>query len=83
MKKTTYHITVAANTNLQRARGGVVNVWNESQTIELTMTVHEIRSLERRFFLDIEETVPDNVMADLLFHFRTEGMLLDEEGIRI
>lgn len=81
--KTIRHITVAADNNIRRARGGVVAVWNDSQTIELTMTIREIKELEKRFFIDIEDVIPDDMMAELLFHFRAEGVLLDEEGIRI
>lgn len=81
--KTIRHITVAADTNLRRARGGVVAVWNDSQTIELTMTVNEIKQLEKRFFIDIEDIIPDDMMRDLLAHFRDEGTLLDEEAMRI
>lgn len=81
--KTTRHTTVTADNNLRRGRGGCAAVWNESNTIELTMTVGEIRSLERRQGIDIEDVIPDWMMGDLLNHFRHEGMLLDEEGIRI
>ena len=81
--KTIRHITVAADNNLRRARGGCAAVWNDSQTIELTMTVHEIRALEKRFFIDIEDVIPDQMMRDLLAHFHGEGTLLDEEGVRI
>lgn len=83
MSKLIRHITVAADTNLRRARGGVVSIWNESATIELTMTVREFRVLGRRFFIDMDETIPDELMGKLLYHFRGEGTLLDEEGIRI
>lgn len=81
--KTIRHITVAADTNLRRARGGCVAVWNDSQTIELTMTVHEIRALEKRFFIDIEDVIPDEMMGTLLHHFHGKGILMDEEGMRI
>ena len=81
--KTIRHITVAADNNLRRARGGCVAVWNDSQTIELTMTVHEVRALEKRFFIDIEDVIPDQMMRDLLDHFHGEGILLDEEAMRI
>lgn len=81
--KTIRHTTVSADNNLRRARGGVVAVWNDSNTFELTMTVSEIRSLERRLGVDIEDVIPDGLMGKLLLHFKGEGMLLDEEGIRI
>jgi len=83
MKKTIRHITVAADNNLRRARGGCAIVWNDSSIIELTMTVHEIRALMKRFFIDIEDVVSDELMGKLLHHFRDQGILLDEEGIRI
>ena len=83
MKKTIRHITATADNNLRRARGGCAVVWNDSNTIELTMTVHEIRALAKRFFIDIEDVVPDETMRNILAHFNGEGMLLDEEGVRI
>jgi len=81
--RTIRHTTVAADNRLRRARGGCAAVWNDSNTIELTMTVQEIRALERRLGIDIEDTIADGTMGDLLAHFHGEGMLLDEEGIRI
>ena len=81
--RTIRHTTVAADNRLRRARGGCAAVWNDSNTIELTMTVQEIRALEKRFFIDIEDVVPDETMRDLLAHFHGEGMLLDEEAMRI
>jgi hypothetical protein len=47
------------------------------------MTGQEIRALEKRFFIDIEDVIPDETMRDLLAHFHGEGMLLDEEAMRI
>jgi hypothetical protein len=47
------------------------------------MTVQEIRALEKRFFIDIEDVISDELMGKLLHHFRDEGRLLDEEGVRI
>jgi hypothetical protein len=81
--RTIRHTTVAADNRLRRARGGCAAVWNDSNTIELTMTVQEIRALEKRFFIDIEDVIPDETMRDLLAHFHGEGMLLDEEAMRI
>lgn len=81
--KTIRHITVAADTNLRRARGGVVAVWNDSNTIELTLTIRECKALERRLGIDIEDVIADDTMRDLLAYFHGEGMLLDEEGVRI
>lgn len=81
--KTHSHTTVAANTNLRRARGGCIIVWNDSSTIELTMTIHEIRKICKQFFIDIEDIISDELMGKLLHHFRDQGILLDEEGIRI
>lgn len=77
------HITVAANNNIRRGRGGVLVVWNDSSTIELTLTIPEIRKLCKRFFIDIEDIISDELMGQLLHHFKDQGILLDEEGIRI
>ncbi len=83
MSKTIRHYTVAADNRLRRARGGCAAVWNDSNTIELTMTVQEIKSLEKRLGIDIEDTIADETMRDLLAYFHGEGMLMDEKGIRI
>lgn len=83
MSKTIRHYTVAADNRLRRARGGCAAVWNDSNTIELTMTVQEIKALEKRLGIDIEDTIPDGTMRDFLAHFHGEGMLMDEEGVRI
>lgn len=81
--KTIRHITVAADENLRRCRGGVIVVWNDSNTIELTTTIRECKQLEKDHFIDIEDVVSDELMGKLLHHFRGEGMLLDEEAMRI
>lgn len=81
--KTFRHYTVAADNRLRRARGGCAAVWNDSNTIELTMTVQEIKSLEKRLGIDIEDTIPDETMRSLLANFHGDGMLIDEEGVRI
>ena len=83
MSKTYRHYTVAADNRLRRARGGCAAVWNDSNTIELTMTVQEIKALEKRLGIDIEDVIPDETMRNLLAHFHGEGMLIDEEGVRI
>lgn len=77
------HTTVNADNRIRKTGGGVVNVRNESNTTELTMGVRELKLLEQRFFIDIEDIIPDDLMGELLFHFRGEGLLLDEKGIRI
>ena len=86
--KTIRHYTVAADNRLRRSRGGCAAVWNDSNTIELTMTVHEIRALEKRLFsetdnYEIEDVVSDERMRTILDYFHGEGMLIDEEGVRI
>ena len=88
MSKTYRHYTVAADNRLRRARGGCAAVWNDSNTIELTMTVQEIRALEKRLFsetdnYEIEDVVSDERMRTMLDYFHGEGMLMDEKGIRI
>jgi hypothetical protein len=52
------------------------------------MTVHEIRALEKRLFsetdnYEIEDVVSDERMRTILDYFHGEGMLIDEEGVRI
>lgn len=58
-------------------------VWNESKTIELTMTVRESKKMQRDHFIDIDDTVSDELMGSLLHSFRDDGVLLDEEAMRI
>lgn len=81
--KTIRHYTVAGDENIRRCRGGVIAIWNDSNTIELTMTIRECKGLERRLGIDIEDVIADDTMRDLLAHFHGEGMLLDEEAVRI
>jgi hypothetical protein len=76
------HITKAGLNAERRCRGRVA-VWNDSSTIELTMGVAEVKQLERRFFIDIEDIIPDDLMGKLLHHFKHEGLLLDEGGLRV
>jgi len=77
-----HHITKSGLTAEKRCRARVT-VWNDSSNIELTMSVAEVKKLERRFFIDIEDIISDDLMGKLLHHFRDEGTLLDEEGIVI
>lgn len=58
-----------------------VDVWNESLTIELTMSVGEVVGLNRRFFVDIDSTISDELMGKLLHHFRDDGTLIDREDL--
>lgn len=80
--KTICHTTVNA-CNRIAAGGSTVNVRNRSATLELMMGAREVNILERRFFIDIGEIIPDDLMGRLLLHFVGEGLLLDEEGNRI
>jgi hypothetical protein len=79
---TYHHITKSGLTAENRCRARVT-VWNDSSTIELTMSVAEVKQLERRFFIDIDDVISDELMGKLLHHFRDQGTLLDEEGILI
>lgn len=60
---------------------GKVDVWNESLTTELTMSVGEVVDLNRRFFVDIDSTISDELMGKLLHHFRDEGTMIDREDM--
>lgn len=75
-------MTVGALNAEKKNRARVI-VWNDSGTIELTMSIREIKDMEKRFFIDIEEVVSNELMGQLLHHFRDDGMLLDSEGNRI
>ena len=76
------HMTVGA-LNAEKKNKARVIVWNDSSTIELTMNVREIKDVEKRFFIDIEDVISNELMGKLLHHFRDQGMLLDSEGIRV
>jgi hypothetical protein len=82
MKKTIRHMTVGALNAEKKNRSRVV-VWNDGGTIELTMNVREIKEMEQRFFIDIEDVVSNELMGKLLHHFKDGGMLMDEEGERV
>lgn len=71
-----HHITIKADEAKSK-----VDVWNESGTIELTMSVREVIELEQRFFMRIDATIPDETMGFLLSHFRDEGTLLNKEDM--
>lgn len=58
-----------------------VDVWNDSLTVELTMSVGEVIDLNQRFFVDIDATIDDQLMGKLLHHFRDEGQLLNGEDL--
>jgi hypothetical protein len=77
-----HHITKSGLTAENRCRARVT-VWNDSSTIELTMSVAEVKKLERRFFIDIEDIISNDLMGKILEHFRDLGELYDEEGILI
>lgn len=80
--KTICHTTCNARNRIATG-GSIVNVRNRSSTIELMMGAREANILERRFFIDIGEIIPDDLMGRLLLHFVGQGLLLDEEGNRI
>jgi len=71
-----HHITQEA-TNSRN----LVDIWNQSLTCKLTMAVKEVIDLEQRFFIDIDSTIPDELMGKLLHHFRDQGMLLNKEDL--
>jgi len=71
-----HHITQEA-TNSRN----LIDIWNQSLTCKLTMAVKEVIDLEQRFFIDIDSTIPDELMGKLLHHFRDQGMLLNKEDL--
>ena len=75
-------MTVGALNAEKKNRARVV-VWNDGGTIELTMNIREIKEMEKRFFIDIEDVISNELMGKLLHHFRDHGMLLDSEGNRV
>jgi len=72
-----HHITQSA----LDADNGNVAIWNDSNTIELTMTIREIIELEQRFFIRIRANIPDQLMGKLLHHFRDDGELFDAKDL--
>lgn len=83
MKTIHRHTTVNADSRIRRSKGGIVNIWNDSSTLELTMTIREVRDLSKRLGIDIDSIIEDEVMGQLLHHFKDDGMLIDEEGDRV
>jgi len=79
----THHHITKAGLNAEKRCRGRVTVWNDSSNIELTMSVAEVKKLERRFFIDIEDIISNELMGKILEHFRDLGELYDEEGILI
>jgi hypothetical protein len=75
-----HHITKSGLTAEKRCRARVT-VWNDSSNIELTMSVAECKKLERRFFIDIEDVISDDLMGKILEHFRDLGELYDAEDL--
>ena len=71
-----HHITQEATNSRS-----LVDIWNESLTCKLTMAVKEVIDLEQRFFIDVDSTIPDELMGKLLHHFRDQGMLLNKEDL--
>lgn len=76
------HITKSALNAEKRSRGRLF-VWNESGTIELTLAIKESKEMEDRFFIDIEETISDELMGKLLEHFRDLGQLYNCEDLAL
>ena len=77
-----HHITKAGLNAEKRCRGRVT-VWNDSSNIELTMSVAEVKELERRFFIDIEDVISNELMGKILEHFRDLGQLYDAEDLML
>jgi hypothetical protein len=74
------HITKSALHAEKRGKGRIF-VWNESGTIELTLSVKETKEMERDHFIDIEDTISDELMGKLLEHFRDLGQLYNVEDL--
>jgi len=76
------HITKSALDAKNRNKGRIF-VWNESGTIELTMAIKEVKQMEKDHFIDIEETISDELMGKILEHFRDLGQLHDAEDLML
>ncbi len=74
------HIT-KAGLNAERRCRGRVTIWNDSSNIELTMSVTEVKKLERKYFIDIEDIVSNDLMGKILEHYRDLGELYDQEDL--
>jgi hypothetical protein len=72
------HITKSA-LHAEKRNKGRIFVWNKSGTIELTLGIKETKEMEDRFFIDIEDTISDELMGKLLEHFRDLGQLYNSE----
>ena len=45
------------------------------------MSVAEVKNLERRFFIDIEDIISDELMGKILEHTRDLGQLYGQEDL--
>jgi len=74
------HITENAITCL-KIGNLVKEIKNQNGDMCLTMSFEEIKSLETDFFIDILDVIDNNLMANLLNHFRDEGVLFNAEDL--
>jgi hypothetical protein len=45
------------------------------------MSVTEVKKLERKYFIDIEDIVSNDLMGKILEHYRDLGELYDQEDL--
>lgn len=76
------HIT-KSGLNAEKRCKGRVTIWNDSSNIELTMGIKEVKAMEKRFFIDIEDIISDALMGKILHHFRDLGELYNQEDLSL
>jgi len=75
------HITLNALQGTKNL-GELITTRNESDTMDLTLCSQEAEELHKRFFVDIQNCIPDDLMGNLLEYFKEEGTLFDKEDLR-
>jgi hypothetical protein len=75
------HITLNALRG-NRKLNEIITTKNESDTMDLTLCAKEAEELHKRFFIDIESSISDELMETLLDYFKEEGSLFDKSDLR-
>lgn len=75
------HITLNALQSTKNLND-LITTQNESDTIDLTLSTKEAEELHKRFFIDIESSISDELMGTLLNFFKEEGSLFDKTDLK-
>jgi hypothetical protein len=75
------HITLEA-LKISTKADQLITTENQSQNMDLTLSSKEAQELHERFFIDIQSKISDDLMKNLLNHFKDEGTLFDKTDLR-